>query len=105
MRPVAAVSAALEGAAMKRPPMPVRFEPAPPCVVVAAAPLVRLDRFKRLMADDGRPVDLGRMCLDRRYAHDLLVMAHHSASDALRELAVMLFADYETVPPSRFTLQ
>ena len=90
---------------MKRPPMPVRFEAAPPCVVVATAPLARLARFKRLMSEDGWSVDLGRMCLDRRYAHDLLVMAHQSASDALRELAVMLFADYETVPPPRFTLQ
>ena len=90
---------------MNRPPMSVRLEPAAPCVLVGRAPLSRLARFRRLMADDGWSVDLGRMCLDRRYALDLLATAHSSASDTLRELAVTLFADYEQTPAWRPQLQ
>jgi len=86
-------------------PRPVRFEPAPPRVLVCAAPMIRLARFKCLMAEDGWAVDLGRMCLDRRYARELLAMAHSSASDPLRELAVTLFADYENGPSLRMILQ
>lgn len=90
---------------MNRPPMPVRFETAAPCVLVGRAPLPRLARFRRLMADDGWRVDLGRMCLDRRYALDLLATAHSSASDDLRALAVVLFADYEPLPVGGLQLQ
>ena len=51
-------------------------------------------RFKSLMAADGQPVQLARMCYDRLYAYDRIACAHTSANDPLRRLALELFQTY-----------
>ena len=50
-----------------------------------------LARFKQLMAAEGRTVHAARMIFDRIYAHERLAVAHSSASESLRRLALELF--------------
>ena len=76
------------------PPAPARFEAAPPQVLVANIPVIALARFRRLMAYEGWPVDLARMCCDRIYVYERLAQAHTSASPRLRNAALSLFAAY-----------
>ncbi len=72
--------------------------PAPLCAVVADVPLSRLSDFRDLMAAEGWPVNVARMCHDRLYAYERMALAHTSASRRLRAAAVTLFADYERLP-------
>lgn len=51
-------------------------------------------RFKQLMATDGWPVQLARMCYDRLYAYERIAQAHASAQDPLRRVALELFQAY-----------
>lgn len=51
-------------------------------------------RFKSLMALERQPVQVARMCYDRRYAYERMAVAHASAHDPLRRLALELFQAY-----------
>ncbi len=51
-------------------------------------------RFKSLMAADGQPVQLARLCYDRLYAYERIAVAHSSGDQALRHLALELFQIY-----------
>ncbi len=51
-------------------------------------------RFKSLMALEHQPVQVARMCYDRRYAYERIATAHASARDPLRRLALELFQAY-----------
>jgi hypothetical protein len=51
-------------------------------------------RFKTLMKNEGQAVQVARMCYDRLYACDRIALAHASASDPLRRLALELFQAY-----------
>lgn len=51
-------------------------------------------RFKSLMALEHQPVQVARMCYDRRYAYERMAAAHGSARDPLRRLALELFQAY-----------
>ena len=82
----------------RRPPCRPSYEPAPLHAVVADVPVSRLAAFRDLMAAEGWPVDLPRMCHDRLYAYERMALGHTSASRRLRAAAVTLFADYERLP-------
>lgn len=62
---------------------------------VTPLPLLQLSKFRRLMQNEGSPVDLARMCLDRHYALEQLATAHASANEPLRRVAVELFSTYD----------
>lgn len=62
---------------------------------VTPLPLHTLGRFSRLMQREGWPVDMARMCLDRRYAFERLALAHASACEPLRRMALDLFSTYD----------
>lgn len=69
--------------------------------VAPAAPgveLAQLERFQRLMRQDGWSVQPARMCYDRLYARDRIALAHGSACRELRLLSLLLFRLYEEVP-------
>lgn len=83
---------------MSPPPVPEHFRPAPLRMVVGRTPLATLVRLKRLMAAEGWPLDLPRMGLDRFYAQQCLALAHTSADEDLRDLALQVFQDYEQGP-------
>jgi hypothetical protein len=51
-------------------------------------------RFRSMMALEGQTVQVARMCFDRLYAYDRIALAHASASDPLRRLALELFQAY-----------
>ncbi|MCA6214931.1 hypothetical protein KGA65_00080 [Ideonella sp. B7] len=51
-------------------------------------------RFKSMMALEHQPVQVARMCYDRRYAYERIATAHASARDPLRRLALELFQAY-----------
>ncbi|HEY9029234.1 MAG TPA: hypothetical protein VIP05_33420 [Burkholderiaceae bacterium] len=51
-------------------------------------------RFKSLMAAEGQPVQLGRMCHDRLYAYERIAAAHAGGREDLRRLALELFQIY-----------
>lgn len=53
-----------------------------------------LMRFKTMMAADGQPVHLARLCYDRLYAYERIAVAHTSADEPLRRLALELFQIY-----------
>jgi len=55
------------------------------------ANLPALQRFHVLMAAEGHPVQMTRMCFDRLYAYERIALAHASSDSALRELALQLF--------------
>lgn len=55
------------------------------------ANLHALQRFHVLMASDGHPVQMTRMCFDRIYAYERIALAHASGDPALRQLALQLF--------------
>jgi len=50
-----------------------------------------LQRFHALMAIEGHPVQMTRMCFDRLYAYERIALAHASSDPALRQLALQLF--------------
>jgi len=51
-------------------------------------------RLRSLMAADGRPCDLARLCKDRLYAYECIAAANASANPTLRRLALELFQIY-----------
>jgi hypothetical protein len=51
-------------------------------------------RFKSLMATDGQPVQLARLCHDTIYAYERIAAAHASGNEDLRRLALELFQIY-----------
>src|SRR5262249_49781570 len=51
-------------------------------------------RFKSLMAAEGLPVHLARMCYDRLYAYERIAAAHAGSREDLRRLALELFQIY-----------
>ena len=55
------------------------------------ANLQALQRFHVLMAAEGHPVQMTRMCFDRLYAYERIALAHASSDAALRQLALQLF--------------
>ena len=55
------------------------------------ANLDALQRFHVLMASEGHPVQMARMCFDRLYAYERIALAHASGDPALRRLALQLF--------------
>lgn len=55
------------------------------------ASLHALQRFHVLMAAEGHPVQMTRMCFDRLYAYERIALAHASNDEALRQLALQLF--------------
>jgi hypothetical protein len=67
------------------------LEPAALQPVAIRATVPQLERFRALMAREGWPVSLHRMCLDRLYARECIAQAHTSAADPLRAIAVDLF--------------
>lgn len=50
-----------------------------------------LQRFHVLMATEGHPVQITRMCFDRLYAYERIALAHASSDPTLRQLALQLF--------------
>lgn len=84
-------AAAASGPADTATPAPVQMLPSLPLL-----------RFRRLMQDEGRVVDLQRMCLDAAYAHHCLATAHTSSDARLRQAALALFDTYgrNTTPPA-----
>ena len=62
---------------------------------VTPLPIIAMASFRRLMAYEGRSVDLARMCVDRQYAFDCLADAHSSSNERLRQAALALFATYD----------
>jgi hypothetical protein len=62
---------------------------------VMPLPIIAMASFRRLMAHEGWPVDLARMCMDRAYAFDCLARAHTSSCAALRRAALDLFHTYD----------
>ena len=64
-------------------------------VVAPEVCTTELLRFQGLMAGEGHTVQVGRMCYDRPYAFDCLALAHASACDPLRRLALSLFGAYQ----------
>jgi hypothetical protein len=50
-----------------------------------------LQRFHALMAAEGHPVQMTRMCFDRLYAYERIALAHAGSDPALRQLALQLF--------------
>lgn len=66
----------------------------PALVPSAAIRTSLLQDFARAMRRHGHNPLLQRMCYDRRYAFDCLSKAHETSDEALRELAMELFAQY-----------
>lgn len=54
-----------------------------------------LERFQRLMAAEGWPVQRLRMCYDRLYARERIALGHGSASWPLRQLSLQLARHYD----------
>ena len=67
---------------------------------VSPLPIIAMASFRRLMAYEGRNVDLARMCVDRQYAFECLAAGHCSTDAQLRHAAVGLFAAYHRNTPS-----
>ena len=68
------------------------------CVMLPAAGPVKtttLHAFVRAMAEQGEPLQAARLGYDRVYALDCIARAHACADDALRALAMELFAAFE----------
>lgn len=61
-----------------------------------------LQAFVLRMAQDGLCISRTFMLFDRRYALDQLRLAHTSADDALRALAMRLFTRFESQRPASF---
>ncbi len=51
-------------------------------------------RFKSMMAREGQPVHLARLCYDKLYAYERIATAHASSDAELRALALELFQVY-----------
>ena len=51
-------------------------------------------KFRSQMALHGQPVQVARMCFDRRYAFERIAQAHACGEDRLRRLALELFQAY-----------
>jgi len=54
-----------------------------------------LERFQRLMAAEGWPVQLLRMGQDRAYARERIALGHGSSSWQLRQLSLQLGRHYD----------
>ena len=54
-----------------------------------------LERFQRLMAAEGWPVQIARMAGDPPYARERISLGHRSASWHLRQLALQLLRAYD----------
>jgi hypothetical protein len=71
---------------------------AAPDVAARVAPLIEnlqvLTRFRSKMAEQALPVNLARMVFDRAYAFEHLALAHSTADQGLKSLALRLFAQY-----------
>lgn len=63
--------------------------------IVGPVDAADLQRFHALMYAEGLALQPTRMVYDRPYAYERLAAAFGSANDALRHLAVELFADYQ----------
>jgi hypothetical protein len=59
--------------------------------------MATLLEFKQLMAHEGWPLQLARMCYDRLYAYERIAQAHASAHDPLRRIALQLFQAYHAI--------
>lgn len=66
--------------------------------------LALLERFQRLMAAEGLPVQLARMGYDRLYALDRLTLGCRSASQPLLQLSRQLWRLYDERPGGRTAL-
>ncbi len=76
---------------------PALHTAAQPLPLVAPVDIDALQRLRTWMALlEGRRVNVARLCVDRIYAYELLAQAHASDCEPLRELAVSLFAAYES---------
>jgi hypothetical protein len=80
---------------------PLASEPAELTALVAPAPVLGFEpdmgallKFRTQMAQHGEPVQVARMCFDRRYAFERIAQAHACGSDRLRRLALELFQAY-----------
>ncbi len=71
------------------------FSTPPTLAPVLPLPIIAMASFRRLMASEGWPVDLARMCVDRHYAFECLAQAHTSCEARLRAAALALFAAYD----------
>lgn len=71
---------------------------AEPDVAVRSAPLLEdlkvLARFRSKMAEQALPVNVARMVFDRAYAFEHLALAHSTADQGLKSLALRLFTQY-----------
>ena len=76
----------------------VLFEAALARAGMLEVPVFLLARFRRLMALEGRIVDLPRMCVDTVYAHERIAQANTSAIVRLQQVAVDLFAVFDQRP-------
>lgn len=63
--------------------------------------IAMLQEFKLLMGLEGWPVQIARMCYDRLYAYERIAQAHASASEALRQVALLLFQAYHRLDDGR----
>jgi len=88
--PDAALSAALEGRMLLMAAMAGARAGEPPGDLPSGALL----RLKSLMAGEGLPCDLARLCDDRHYAYERIAAAHATANEPLRRLALELFQIY-----------
>jgi hypothetical protein len=79
-----------------KPPRPALWQPAPLQPLVADVSEAQLQQLRTRMALLERcRVNVARMGLDRLYALEVLAVAHASADEGLRTLAMALFAGYE----------
>lgn len=87
-----------------------RETPAPRSSAPARRPLMQpladvdmgaLLRFRSMMALAGEPVQVARMCFDRRYAYERIAAAHAAGPDPLQRLALELFQAYHRRDESR----
>jgi predicted TIM-barrel fold metal-dependent hydrolase len=67
----------------------------PEPAVPAAPDRAMLERFQRLMAAEGWPVQITRMAEDPRYARERMALGQGSASWHLRQLAAQLMRSHD----------
>lgn len=80
---------------MQTQPRTDSFAAVPVAASIQALPFSGLAVFQRLMAYEGQDVDLLRLCSDPDYAQGRLAVAHTSANEPLRRLAVRLFESHQ----------
>ena len=62
---------------------------------IFSVPRKLLELFVALMHSQYQHVNIAQMLYDREYSYEQLALAHTSANEALRELAVQLFKHYQ----------